>query len=779
MEKQTIINHFAGNYSPFYGHFLTLQKATGDEMKAVCPFHEDGDPSLSVNMQNGLFKCFGCGAAGSLFDFYAQINSMILPRDFSKVMAGIAKEFGITNGNGNGKRTSTPKKVVVRYTYKDENDNLSYQIERLDPKSFRIRRPDGACGWIYKKDAVKIIPYHLPEILKGDEILIVEGEKDCDNLAAIGLTATTNPFGAGKWPVDFGPFFAGKQVIVIPDNDATGDDHMQQVAKSLVEHAASIKWLELPGLPEKGDVSDWLNDSANTKDRLTELIKNAADWIPQDDTEIDPESLYEKFLNRINETDNVNLLVNDIALEVRKSELSNTLKHALLKIIARKTGGTVRTIYSDTRQEGDINDSGIDHLKTAMDAIQQVGPENIIYVSVLRTFRTWTGKVWTATDDRVIFEKVISILSNSSEITKNLIDSISDLIRTLTFKDHIDWDADRGVIPVKNGELSYREGNWILSPHDREHYRTTIIQVDYDPQATAPRFEKFLDEIFEGDPDATEKAILLCEMIGYTLVTSCEYEKFILLIGPGANGKSVLLDVIRLMIGTGQVAAVQPDQMDNRFQRAHLHGKLANIVTEIKEGGEIADAALKSITSGELMTAEHKFKPPFDFQPFSTCWFGTNHMPHTRDFSDALFRRALIVEFNRIFSEDEQDKHLKKKLAAELPGIMLLALAAFAGVIERGCFTIPESCVSAKNQWRLEADQVAQFLKYCCAMDPCAWVEASLLYKSYQQWADENGIKRVLNQINFSKRIQRLGGIPARKSFSRGYDGIRLTISGV
>ena len=495
------------------------------------------------------------------------------------------------------------------------------------------------------------------------------------------------------------------------------------------------------------------------------------------DAEADPESLYEKLLSQINESDNVTFLVNDIAPEVRKSEISKTLKHALLKSIAKKSGGTVKTIYQDTRQEGESNDAGIDHLQTATEVIQQIGAENLVFISTLRLFRRWTGSSWAIIDDREISEKIIAILSGSTEITKNLIDSISDLIRTLAYLASIGWDEDRGVIPVKNGELSYRDGRWKLSPHVREHYRTTLIPAEYDPKATAPRFEQFLDEVFLGEPDATDKAILICEMIGYTLVTSCEYEKFILLIGPGANGKSVLLDVLRLLIGSGQVAAVQPEQMDNRFQRAHLHGKLANIVTEIREGGEIADAALKAISSGELMTAEHKFKPPFDFQPFSTCWFGTNHMPHTRDFSDALFRRALIVEFNRTFSEDEQDKHLKKKLAAELPGIMLLALTAFGGVIERGCFTIPESCVRAKNQWRLEADQVAQFLQYCCVMEPNAWVEVSLLYRSYKKWADENGIKRVLNQINFSKRIQRLGGKPSRTNSSRGYDGIRLIIS--
>jgi putative DNA primase/helicase len=129
-----------------------------------------------------------------------------------------------------------------------------------------------------------------------------------------------------------------------------------------------------------------------------------------------------------------------------------------------------------------------------------------------------------------------------------------------------------------------------------------------------------------------------------------------------------------LIAGPENVAAVQPSQFDNKFQRAHLHNKLLNLVTEISEGHQINDAEIKAITSGELTTAEHKNKPPFDFKPFCKCWFGTNHMPHTRDFSAALFRRALIIEYNRVFSEGEQDRQLIDKLQAETSGILNMAL---------------------------------------------------------------------------------------------------------
>ena len=283
MDKQTIENHFTGNYQPFYWRYLPKLQRSGDELKAICLFHTDTDPSFTANSRTGLFKCFGCGAAGSIFDFYARTHNMTLPVDFSKVLAGIAEDFGIRNGD---KQTAKPT-VVKRYDYCDESGNLAYQIERLEPgyngkkKDFRIRRPDVNGGWIYKKDDVRIIPYHLPEILKADEILISEGEKDADNLGKIGFAATTNPYGAGKFPDHFGPYFAGKHVVMIPHNDDPGRTHMKQVAAILKGHAASVKWIDLPDLPEKGDVSDFIatfSSKDEAAERLAVMIEGAAEY---------------------------------------------------------------------------------------------------------------------------------------------------------------------------------------------------------------------------------------------------------------------------------------------------------------------------------------------------------------------------------------------------------------------------------------------------------------------------------------------------------------------
>jgi P4 family phage/plasmid primase-like protien len=266
-----------------------------------------------------------------------------------------------------------------------------------------------------------------------------------------------------------------------------------------------------------------------------------------------------------------------------------------------------------------------------------------------------------------------------------------------------------------------------------------------------------LREVFAGTKDAEERIAVVCEALGYSMTTSTRLEKFFMLIGKGANGKSVLLAVLTALLGRDQTSAIQPSQFENQFQRAHLHGKLANIVTEIAEGAEIADAQLKSLVSGEMTTAEHKFKSPFEFVPVAKHWFGTNHMPHTRDFSDALFRRATILEFPNKFDGDKCDVHLGEKLTAELPGILNLALAGLGRLTERRAFTSCASSVDMAKKWRVEADQVAQFVDECCAPVAGAAIESAALYHKYDEWADGEGIHRKLNRKNFTTRLENQG----------------------
>ena len=461
------------------------------------------------------------------------------------------------------------------------------------------------------------------------------------------------------------------------------------------------------------------------------------------------------------------------ALVLEAATLPALSQRRVLDTIKRNTGiplGTLRQAISEGAQSEQA-----DHLTLARQVVDSVGPANVLAADGF-VWRWNDAGVWQKSEQRTVRGWVQRHVSDAGEdVTKALVDSVSDLFTTEVYRPQHEWNVGNPEsVNTPAGEVVLDDGQWRLQPHRRDDYRTTQIPVNYDPEAQAPRFHRFLREIFP-EPDGLEKAQAILEMIGYTLMAHARHERFIILVGSGANGKSVLLSVLEALCGWVNVSGVQPSQFANKFQRAHLHLKLANIVTEVEQGAVIDDAALKGITSGEPTTVEHKFKDPFQMRPFSTCWFGTNHMPHTRDFSDALFRRALVIQFNAVFKPElnNHDPNLGEKLKAELPGILNLALAHYAKALRDG-FTMPDSSQQAREEWRLEADQVAQFVEAECDRVDDGSIVASTLYHRYKDWAQDNGINRTLSMKGFRDRLTRLGFGSTRTMHGRFVTGIRF-----
>jgi putative DNA primase/helicase len=153
----------------------------------------------------------------------------------------------------------------------------------MEPKDFRQRRPDGNGKWIWNLKGIQPVLYRLPEVISHDEVILVEGEKDCDAVAGLGFIATTCPMGAKKWREHYNESLKGKHVVLIPDNDNEGREHMAQVGASLNGIAASLKWIDLPDLPSKGDVSDWLvkfTDKETAAERLAVMVDQAGEYTP-------------------------------------------------------------------------------------------------------------------------------------------------------------------------------------------------------------------------------------------------------------------------------------------------------------------------------------------------------------------------------------------------------------------------------------------------------------------------------------------------------------------
>jgi len=243
-------------------------RQSGKQWTALCPAHDDKHQSLSVSEgRDGrvLLKCHaGCDIKAIVRAMGLELRDLFPPKP---------------------ERTPKPepeRKIVAVYSYVDESGKLLFEVVRYEPKAFAQRRPDGNGGWVWNLEGVRRVLYKLPDVLRavesGETIFIVEGEKDADALGGLGLVATTNPHGAGKWRDDYSETLKGAHVAIIPDNDEPGRKHAESVARSLWGKASSIKVVELSGDSVK-DVSDWLK-AGGTREQLQELVAQAPEWRP-------------------------------------------------------------------------------------------------------------------------------------------------------------------------------------------------------------------------------------------------------------------------------------------------------------------------------------------------------------------------------------------------------------------------------------------------------------------------------------------------------------------
>ena len=488
---------------------------------------------------------------------------------------------------------------------------------------------------------------------------------------------------------------------------------------------------------------------------------------PETDLDFDmvddsPQHSRTELVDMINATTDFDELTQYIAKLVCKCDLKEAERDSLRKLIAKKAGVSLASIKADAINfDGGSSDvTKLNHLKASREVITSYGEGNLIGSAGF--LWGWSGDgVWRIVDDRQIKQSIHAVTTKAS-ITAAVVGSMLDLIKTEAYLPNHQFDRVSDMINCVNGELPCTDGAWSLEPHDRSHYRTAMIPVAYDPDATAPRFEQFLAEVFKGDPDCEEKSLLVCEFLGYTLTTNCKYERFLMTVGSGANGKSVLLAIIAELVGRDAATSVQPSHFENQFMRAHLHGKLCNIVTEIAEGAEINDAQLKSLVSGEMTTASHKHQPTFDFIPYAKHIFATNHLPRTRDHSEALYRRALVLTFNNKFDGVGRDVHLIDKLKAELPGILNMALAGLKRLNENNAFTVCSSSLEIASKWRRESNQVAQFVEEACEFNPGKKTAVALLYESFKSWALDGGVRYTVPRDKFTERLELLGLEKAR-----------------
>ncbi|MFN8533879.1 MAG: hypothetical protein U0556_10050 [Dehalococcoidia bacterium] len=253
-------------------------RASGSGHVARCPAHDDHHQSLSIAEGDDgrvlLFCHTGCSASAVAV----------------ALGIGVRDLYPARRSAPPGQTTPSRARIVATYDYRDESGALLYQAVRLDPKSFRQRRPDPAKagGWLWNLSGVRRVLYRLPDLVAADPatpVYVVEGEKDVESLRGLELVAVCNVGGAGKWTDSYSAALAGRHVIIIPDLDRPGVEHAEKVARALTPLAASVRLLRLPGEVVKThglDISDWLAGGGDAE-QLQALVGAAQPFDPDDD----------------------------------------------------------------------------------------------------------------------------------------------------------------------------------------------------------------------------------------------------------------------------------------------------------------------------------------------------------------------------------------------------------------------------------------------------------------------------------------------------------------
>ena len=315
-------------------------------------------------------------------------------------------------------------------------------------------------------------------------------------------------------------------------------------------------------------------------------------------------------------------------------------------------------------------------------------------------------------------------------------------------------DRDPWLINCQNGTLDLRTGR--LKDHDPGDRITKIVPVDYDPDAPAPRFKRFLKEALMDD--ALIKFVK--RYSGYTLTGITRERLLAILYGFGKNGKTTLAELLRDVMGDYATNTDTETLLMKRYQGvgndvAALKGARFVSAAEVEHGRRLAESKVKQLTGRDTVTARYLFGEPFNFRPEFKLWLSTNNKPVIQGTDDAIWDRIRLIPFMQRFDGPKADMKLPDKLRDELAGV-------FAWMVE-GCLEWqehgleePKTVIDATKQYREEMDTLAAFIEDRCVVREGIVAPATPLYKQYQMWCDDAGEKPETQKM-FGMRLRERG----------------------
>jgi P4 family phage/plasmid primase-like protien len=338
-------------------------------------------------------------------------------------------------------------------------------------------------------------------------------------------------------------------------------------------------------------------------------------------------------------------------------------------------------------------------------------------------------------------------------------------------------NADPYLLGVANGVVDLRLG--ILIPPDPDMVITKQCNANYLPESQCPQWIDFLNQIFEGNQGMIDSVQLL---LGYTFTGSVTEEIMVICHGYGANGKSVMSNVIQQIAGgygkTGApslLKARRDDDSSPRSDIAGLQGSRYVSVNEMQSGDRLDEQVVKMLAGRESISARALYRDHMTYKPSGKVWLKTNHKPVVKEDDDGIWRRLIVIPFNRRFSEDERDPNLEEKLLSEADGILGWIIQGGVKWHQTGlrlCSDIKQQSAS----YRTESDLLGQFIEEEAELNTEAKTLEKIAYTSYVRWISSNG-NRPLSKGRFTQKLCERGIVQVKSNSNRYYQGIKLVSS--
>ena len=325
-------------------------------------------------------------------------------------------------------------------------------------------------------------------------------------------------------------------------------------------------------------------------------------------------------------------------------------------------------------------------------------------------------------------------------------------------------ECNEVLINFKNGTLII-DGNGAVFFREfrKEDYLFYQLGFNFDPQAQAPKFSKYLIRVLT----EYEERKILAEYCGYTFLknSTLKLEKALILYGNGSNGKSAFFEILTAMLGPDNVTSYSLQSLtnENGYTRAKIQNKLLNYASEISV--KMDSVNFKALASGEPIEARLPYGEPFMLKNYARLIFNTNELPREIEHNDAFFRRFLILHFDQKISDSEKDPQLSYKIIEnELPGVFNWVIEGLYRLITQKGFTFSEKANKAIEDYKNQSDTVALMVTEMGNQPGFdKMIPLKQYYQAYKEFCLDYGHKPV-GYMKFVDRIRRLGFELTRKS---------------